>query len=171
MKSSKKTQPKKTDLPETKDDKKHLLPDEGILDLPDAEDIPGQEHVRPITGGEMADTTISSADEEGGELLNTDNDETFDDNTGNVTKEEEKLLEQSSLSTSLPDDQNLIRAKLDETDEEGALLNEKITPGGKDLDVPGSESDDENEEIGEEDEENNAYSQRQEKEDKNNAGQ
>jgi hypothetical protein len=119
----------------------------------------------------MADTTISSADEEGGELLNPGNDETMDDNTGNVTKEEESLLAQSSLSTSPPDDQNLIQAKLDETDEDGTPLNEKITQSGKDLDVPGSELDDENEEIGEEDEENNAYSQHQEKEDKNNARQ
>ena len=33
--------------------------------LPDVEDIPGQENFTPAPLGEMADTTISSDDEEG----------------------------------------------------------------------------------------------------------
>ena len=37
-------------------------------------DIPGQEHVRPLPPGEMADTTISSTDEEANKLLGTDED-------------------------------------------------------------------------------------------------
>jgi hypothetical protein len=41
-----------------------LKPDEATLDLPEVKDIPGQEHVRPLPPGEMADTTISSSDEE-----------------------------------------------------------------------------------------------------------
>jgi len=52
-------------------------------------------------------------------------------------------------------------AELDTTDEDGTPLNERIdntlTPGAN-LDVPGSEDDDLNESIGEEDEENNYYS-------------
>jgi hypothetical protein len=45
----KKTTTKKTskyDLPESEDDKKHLQPDKGTLDLPSVKDIPGQEHVK-----------------------------------------------------------------------------------------------------------------------------
>lgn len=48
---------------------------------------------------------------------------------------------------------------LDETDEDGDPLNDNGT--GADMDVPGSEEDDANEDIGEEDEENNYYSRSQ----------
>jgi hypothetical protein len=52
-------------------------------------------------------------------------------------------------------------AELDNTDLDGEPLNEvydtTLQPGN-DLDVPGSEADDANEQIGEEDEENNYYS-------------
>jgi hypothetical protein len=43
------------------------------LDLPDVKDIPGQEHIYPPPLGELADTTISSADEEGGDLWEGEN--------------------------------------------------------------------------------------------------
>jgi hypothetical protein len=52
-------------------------------------------------------------------------------------------------------------AMLDTTDEDGDPLNEPqgtYDATGADLDVPGSEADDGNEDIGEEDEENNYYS-------------
>jgi hypothetical protein len=159
-----KTRMDKTDLSETKDDKKHLLPDEAILDLPEVKDIPGQEHIRPVITGEIADSTISSADEEGTEILDTDEDIVIQDNS-NVTKEEKELLKQSSESSSIPDDLQLKQAVLDNEDEDGTPLNESINLSGNDLDVPGSEDDDENEEIGEEDEENNYYSLNDEKED------
>lgn len=58
-----------SELPESENDKKHLKPDEATLDLPDVENIPGQEHIKPPIIGEMADTTISSEDEEGDELF------------------------------------------------------------------------------------------------------
>ncbi|MBD0333434.1 MAG: hypothetical protein ICV66_12345 [Chitinophagaceae bacterium] len=53
------------DLPDEPKDEKRLKPEEAIIDLPDVKDIPGQEfvHVPPL--GELADTTISSDDEEG----------------------------------------------------------------------------------------------------------
>jgi hypothetical protein len=47
---------------------------------------------------------------------------------------------------------------LDKTDDEGEILNEGSDRSGRDLDVPGSEDDDADEKIGEEDEENNSYS-------------
>lgn len=148
-----------TDLPETKDDKQHLQPDEGTLDLPNVKDIPGQEHIHPLIAREFADTTISSDDEEGvGVLDEEDEDEIVKDTGANVSKEEKKLLRDASEKTPDTDEENLEKAQLDNMDEDGELLNEKTNLSGSDLDIPGSEEDDINEEIGEEDEENNSYS-------------
>ncbi|NCT75419.1 MAG: hypothetical protein GXC78_12850 [Chitinophagaceae bacterium] len=63
------------------------------------------------------------------------------------------------------DDQNLQDARLDDRDADGELLNERTGLSGRDLDVPGSEEDDADEDIGEEDEENNSYSLDNEDED------
>jgi hypothetical protein len=147
-----------TDLPETKDDKQHLQPDEGTLDLPNVKDIPGQEHIHPLIAGEFADTTISSDDEEGVGVLDEEDDEVAGDNTTNVSKEEKKALRDASEKMPDEDEENLEKAQLDKQDEDGELLNEKTNLSGSDLDIPGSEEDDFNEEIGEEDEENNSYS-------------
>jgi hypothetical protein len=160
-----KTKKKNADLPETKDDKKHLKPDKGILDLPDVKDIPGQEHVRPLPPGEKADYTISSADEEADYLFDEDKDKLEEQYNSNVTGDERELLEESSHSMAEKDDQQLKAARVDSKDEDGTPLNEKINPGGSDLDIPGAELDDADEEIGEEDEENNVYSMRGEDED------
>ena len=158
MKTIQKKNDKATsDLPESKRDKELLKPDEGTLDLPEVKDIPGQEHVRPLTSGEMADTTISSADEEASQLLDTDEDILIDREL-NVTNTERDLLQRSSESMATLDDEQLHGAALDSTDDEGEKLNESSDISGKDLDVPGSEDDNVNEEIGEEDEENNSYS-------------
>jgi len=148
-----------TDLQDSNDDKKHLQPDEATLDLPEVKDIPGQEHVRPFLPGEMADTTISSADEEGKGVLDDDED-IITDKTTSVTNDEKESLRRSSESMGTDDDVQLNRAELDDTDDDGTPLNEKADHSGHDLDVPGSEEDDPNEKIGEEDEENNPYSLR-----------
>ena len=166
MKNTKKSIPAtNTDLSETKDDKKHLQPDEGILDLPEVKDIPGQEHIRIPKMKEFADTTISSDDEEGvGILDEEEEDETSAGTT--VTKEEKKVLRDAAeKNMDVKDEQNLEQAQLDNRDEDGELLNEKTDVSGSDLDVPGSEEDDANEEIGEEDEENNSFSLDSEDED------
>jgi len=146
-----------SDLPESKRDKELLKPDKGTLDLPEVKDIPGQEHVRPLPPGEMADTTISSADEEANELLDTDEDILTDKNV-DVTNSERDLLQRSSESMATLDDEQLNISDLDKVDDEGEILNEKADRSGRDLDIPGSEDDDANEKIGEEDEENNSYS-------------
>src|SRR6187402_3452970 len=112
-----------SDLPESKRDKELLKPDEGTLDLPDVKDIPGQEHVRPLPPGEMADTTISSADEEATKLLDTDEDILMDKEL-NVSKTERDLLQRSSESMATSDDEQLNAAALDNTDDEGEKLNE-----------------------------------------------
>jgi hypothetical protein len=59
------------------------------------------------------------------------------------------------------DDENLREAALDNRDEDGEELNEgsfENNVSASDLDIPGEELDDANENIGEEDEENNDYS-------------
>ncbi len=79
------------------------------------------------------------------------------DDDSNVTEDEKNLLEATSISTFSADEENLSRATLDNTDEDGDPLNEGTGYSGNNLDVPGSEDDDDMEDIGEEDEENNYY--------------
>ena len=142
------------------EDLEKMQPEETTIDLPNVEDIPGQEHIKPAPLGELADVTASSADEEADDLLD-DGDDTMNDDTGsNVTRQEREDLE--TAANDMPgDDENLRRAALDDTDEDGTPLNEKSfgkTTAPDDLDVPGAGLDDDNEAIGEEDEENNPYS-------------
>ena len=149
---------RKYDLPETKEDKKELQPDEGTLDLPEVKDIPGQEHIHVPRMKEFADTTISSSDEEGAGILDDEEDNLTDTET-NVTPEEKTALREAASKTPYAKDEQAIdQAKLDNRDQDGELLNESVDLSGSDLDIPGSEADDEDEEIGEEDEENNSYS-------------
>jgi hypothetical protein len=154
------------DLPDSKKDRKQLEPEETTIDLPEVKDIPGQEHVQVPPLGELADITVSSADEEGEGLLDDLNsDEPNENQESDVSKTEKVLLRDASETLPTRDQDNLNRAKMDRVDEDGEVLNEKTGLSGSDLDVPGSEDDDENEEIGEEDEENNAYSLDSEDED------
>ena len=79
----------------------------------------------------------------------------------NISPEERSLLDESIENSMTEDNMELKRSAVDTTDEDGELLNENSSSfdvSGEDLDVPGSEDDDANEEIGEEDEENNSYS-------------
>lgn len=147
--------------------KKQKKTDDTVIDMPEVRDIPGQEKIRPPRISEMEDTTISSADEEGEGLLDDLNqpvaeDEIVIDETTNVTDSEIALLDQSDRPLS-DEARDLQRLKLDNTDEEDQPLNEQADPldMGEDLDIPGAELDDDNEEIGEEDEENNSYSNSQ----------
>jgi hypothetical protein len=75
-----------------------------------------------------------------------------------ITKEELDLLD-SAGDENNQDDRNEQQAQLDDTDEDGEVLNEGTDLTGEDLDVPGADLDDDNELIGEEDEENNSYSE------------
>lgn len=78
-----------------------------------------------------------------------------------ITPTEKEMLDSASDAID-DDDQRLKRSQLDSTDDDGTPLNEKASRSdvtGEDLDVPGSELDDADEAIGEEDEENNNYSQ------------
>jgi hypothetical protein len=97
--------------------------------------------------------TMDERDTEAAIVMGTDAD---------VTEDDLRLLESSEQNMDTPDSRNLIFSSLDNTDNDGDLLNvdgslaDDVT--GDDLDVPGSEADDDNEIIGEEDEENNYYS-------------
>lgn len=140
--------------------------EKNTIDLPDVRDIPGQEHVRPPKPGEMADNTASSADEEGDNVFGpeggSDNDLQMDQSS-NVSADERAVL--ARMGREGADDAPLREGRLDSTDSEGEPLNEKGFGQGRnnevsadDLDVPGSELDDREEALGEEDEENNDYS-------------
>jgi len=145
-------------LPDSPRDTEELKNEETTIELPDVKDIPGQEFIHPPNLAEFNDTTISSADEEGDEIWGDE--EVVDENSA-VTKIEKKLLDDSANDASTKDEQQLRRAELDDTDNDGELLNEKTSGNaisGSDLDTSGVDEDDANEEIGEEDEENNPYS-------------
>ena len=57
------------DLPDSPQDEEKLQVEETYIDLPDVKDIPGQEFVHVPPPGEIADTTISSDDEEGKDVF------------------------------------------------------------------------------------------------------
>jgi hypothetical protein len=60
------------DLPDSERDKERLQPETTIINLPDVDDIPGQEHIHVPSLGEISDTTISSDDEEGEDIFEDD---------------------------------------------------------------------------------------------------
>jgi hypothetical protein len=150
------------DLQDSQHDRERLIPDEATIDLPEVRDIPGQEHIHVLPLGELADTTISSDDEEGVGLFEEDEEDEIMITMGtenDIPKEERVALEnQDNLNVTSDDDSRLLGALPDNEDFEGDDLNENADNTGRDLDVPGSEDDDASENIGEEDEENNQYS-------------
>ncbi len=156
--------PKKDELSDQIDsphDREELEKETVEVTLPDVNEIPGQEDFVPAPLGELADTTISSADEEGDDIYEENIDqEIMESEDSNVSQTEKDDLRKSA--NDMPgDDQNLRKAALDSTDDDGTPLNEesfKKNVTGTDLDVPGAQQDDANEKIGEEDEENNEYS-------------
>jgi hypothetical protein len=158
---------KRQDLPDQPKDKSHLQGDEASLDLPDVNEIPGQENITVPPLGELADTTASSDDEEGKGLLDDEMENADLEDTTDVGREERKVLRDAADKVVSEDQEALENARPDQYDEDGELLNERSNASGSDLDVPGAELDDENEAIGEEDEENNPYSLHSEEEDKN----
>lgn len=152
------------DITDPPQDREKLQSTTTYIDLPDVKDIPGQEHVRPMPLGELADTTIASDDEEGVGIFDDDEEETLVTNTNiNVSRTEQNNLEHADKDLPTNDETNLREAAMDNTDEDGVPLNEKgfgqnSDVSGADLDVPGAEADDKMEAMGEEDEENNQYS-------------
>ena len=150
------------DINDSPKDKKKLKQDKGSLDLPDARDIPGQEHIHVAPLGELADTTISSDDEEGVGVFEDDmEDETIIvmGSEDDIPKDDKIMLESlDNLDATHEDDESLSRGMPDNVDDDGDELNERINVSGSDLDTAIVDEDDADEEIGEEDEENNSYS-------------
>jgi hypothetical protein len=138
--------------------------EKNTIDMPEVRDIPGQEHVRAPRLGEMADSTASSADEEGDDVLGPldrgrDGDIRMD-RSSNVSAAERADLASAARDDGGEDEETLRTGLLDSTDEDGAPLNEKSFGEGRnddlsadDLDVPRAED-----EPGDEDEENEDYS-------------
>jgi hypothetical protein len=139
-----------------------LAQDESYMEIPEMKDIPGQEHIHNAgVPGAMADTTISSDDEEGirdGKDLLSGEDEEVEIVMGteaDVTKEDLALLGDPDADNDMDDDELVLNTKLDDIDDEGDPLNESGSDAtGRDLDIPEGEDDDE----GNADEENNYYS-------------
>ena len=159
-----------TDLPDNEHDIARMQPEEVILDLPDVNEIPGQEHIHVPRMKEMQDVTIASDDEEGVGIFGDDEDEEddFDEplestgGDGDVSRMEQGLLAKSADASGTDEDDEIMAISgLDDTDEDGDLLNEgsfDTDASGSDLDTSGTDEDDDLENIGEEDEENNLYS-------------
>lgn len=165
---------KNNELSGTPADKKHLQQEISIIDLPSMNDTPDQEDKTVPASGELADTTISADDGEALGILDNsgDQDEIIAGQfNANVTKDERKLLDDAAKKVNSSDQAALENAELDQYDEDGDLLNEKSGLSGNDLDIPGRELDDDNEQIGEEDEENNSFSLDDQHEEDNNTRQ
>jgi hypothetical protein len=82
-----------------------------------------------------------------------------EDGDADISPEERALLDESLENMISVDNNNLRRSSLDMTDDDGELINEaSFDLTGEDLDIPGSDLDDEAEQTGAEDEENNGYS-------------
>jgi len=153
-----------SDIRDNEHDRERLRPDEATINLPDVKDIPGQEFINPPPLGMLGDTTISSADEEGAGIFNDDEDDDTDFLMG--TEADVSSAERASLGkaeTYLPtrDQHRLDAAALDNTDFEGAPLNEGsfgAELSGHDLDIPGNTDETDTDALGQGDEENKLYS-------------
>lgn len=151
------------DLPDSPEDKKRLEGEEVTIDLPDVKDIPGQEFVHAPPMGMMADTTISSADEEGEGIFNDEDLEDDDDSLtddSNVSRTERQMLANTEFRES-GDNDRLQQARLDSTDFQGEKLNEGSfgeRQTGSDLDIPEETDETNTEALGQGDEENKYYS-------------
>jgi hypothetical protein len=154
----------KMDLTDSKKDQERLRPDEATIDLPDVKDIPGQEFVTVPPLGMMADTTISSADEEGEGLFEDDEEDETDIVMGteaDITDEEKQTLQRGEEFMPTKDEAYLQQASMDNTDFEGEALNERSfgdERSGSDLDIPSNVDETGTDALGQGDEENKHYS-------------
>ncbi len=154
----------KADLTDPVRDQERLQSEEATIELPDVKDIPGQEFVNVPPLGMMADTTISSADEEGEGLFVDDEEDETDivmGTDGDISPDEKETLQRADTYMDTHDENKLFQARMDNTDREGEELNEKSFGGdtsGVDLDIPSEIEDMHVNPTGNEDEENDLYS-------------
>lgn len=152
------------DIRDSRKDEEKLKPDETTINLPDVKDIPGQEFVTAPPLGMMAETTISSADEEGEGVFNDDEEDETDIIMGtraDIPEADKIALERGDSYMPTRDEDNLQRATMDSRDFEGVPLNEKSfgeERSGSDLDIPGRKEETRTSSLGQGDEENKHYS-------------
>ena len=161
------------DLQDSVSDEERLKQETTFVELPEVRDIPGQENISSIGPlGEMADTTISSDDEEGivdGVDLLDESDSTEDDETdivmgteADVDEEDLRNLGRKDQDLDGGDDELVAKEGLDDTDFDGEPLNEAasdVDTTGDDLDIPEADGNDPGQDaMGQGDEENNYYS-------------
>lgn len=154
-----------SDVHDSPRDEERLKSETAYIEIPDVSDIPGQEFVHVPDLGELADTTIASADEEGDDIWDENNntmtkEELLDGDNESVTQEEKDTLARTFSDMPTKDELNLRQSYVDEHDADGERLNEmsEDAASGHDLDTTIVDADDAMEKIGEEDEENNIYS-------------
>jgi hypothetical protein len=155
------------DLPDSPQDSERLQGEEIRIDLPDVKDIPGQEFVHVPSLGEMADTTLASADEEGANIigLNDDDGEAVGDTSRSdfdVSRDEREALRDTTYMPTR-DENNLRQARMDNVDFDGDELNEASfgqgqSLSGSDLDTGDMADETKTDAMGQGDEENKHYS-------------
>lgn len=163
---------KLSDKIDSKEDRKSMeseINEKSKIKLPKLEERRELEHITPPSDSKKADMTRSLAAEKGNELFKDDLSTAIEDDLStaiendpesNVSPQEREDLRRAA--NDMPgDDEDLREAALDSTDEDGTPLNvgsfdKNIS--ASDLDVPGADLDDADENIGSEDEENNEYS-------------
>ena len=148
--------PAKEDITTPGNNNGKLTVNEDYLAPSAARNIPGQNTMPPTPTDGIDDTATLPVAEE----------EVLTQNPADVTDEDDVKIVMGTEADVTEDDLRLLDSfdgnmGLDDVDEDGEALNESsddLIHTGEDLDVPGSEADDANESIGEEDEENNYYS-------------
>lgn len=149
------------DLPDNRKDEERLQGEEGFIDLPDVKDIPGQEFVHTAPLGELADTTISSDDEEGRGVFDLDDSEDFTSGTEGDVRPDERAALRDTTYMPTRDEDRLRQARMDNVDFEGDPLNEKgfgQELSGADLDTGDMRDETRTDAMGQGDEENKHYS-------------
>lgn len=153
------------DLPDSPEDREKLKAEETVIDLPDVKDIPGQEFVNVPVIGEMADTTISSADEEGEGVFGSDDSVNAAPGSADFDVRPDEL-EALRDTTYMPtrDEDNLRKARMDNVDFQGEQLNEESFGEGQmlsgaDLDIDTGGEETKTDAMGQGDEENKLYSE------------
>lgn len=151
------------DLPDSPADREKLKPEETTIDLPDVKDIPGQEFVNAPTIGELADTTISSADEEGESIFDRDDSQNLAAGTDFDVRPDEREALRDTTYMPTRDEDNLRAARMDNVDFQGEPLNEESfgqgqSLSGADLDTGDMPDETRTEALGQGDEENKVYS-------------
>lgn len=153
------------DLPDSPEDQEKLKAEETTIDLPDVKDIPGQEFINVPAIGEMADTTIASADEEGDRVFGPDDGANAAAGSADFDVRPDELAALRD-TTYMPtgDEDRLRKARMDNVDFQGEPLNEKSfgvgqSLSGSDLDIDTGADETGTDALGQGDEENKLYSE------------